>query len=85
MKTEFIDNGLGVILGEYGAIARPNVEEHQEYRRYYLEYVTQAAIDHGLVPFYWDNGDDGNNGFALFDRETGEVLYPDLLNAIVNQ
>ena len=84
MKTEFIDNGIGVILGEYGAISRPEVEGHEEYRLRYLEYVTESALEHGLVPFYWDNGDEGANGFAIFDRETGEVLYPDLLNAIVN-
>ncbi|MDT0645579.1 cellulase family glycosylhydrolase [Zunongwangia sp. F260] len=84
MKTEFIDNGLGVILGEYGAIARPEVEGHEEYRQYYMEYVTQSAMEHGLVPFYWDNGDEDANGFALFDRENGEVLYPELLDSILN-
>ncbi|MDT0685412.1 cellulase family glycosylhydrolase [Autumnicola psychrophila] len=83
MKTEFIDNGIGVILGEYGAISRPNVDGHEQYRQYYMEYVTTSAMEHGLVPFYWDNGDDNANGFALFDRETGEVLYPDLLDAII--
>jgi endoglucanase len=40
-------------------------------------------MEHGLVPFYWDNGDEDTNGFAIFDRETGEVLYPGLLNAIM--
>lgn len=84
MKTEFIDNGVGVVLGEYGAISRPNVEGHEAYRQYYVEYVTQSAIEHGLAPFYWDNGDENAHGFAIFDRETGDVLYPDLLDAIVN-
>ena len=84
MQSEFIDQGIGVILGEYGAISR-DVEGHEEYRQYYTEYVTEAALRYGLVPFYWDNGYAGNHGFALFDRATGEVLFPDLLESIVNQ
>ncbi|MCY2687527.1 cellulase family glycosylhydrolase [Salinimicrobium sp. TH3] len=84
MKTNFIDKGIGVILGEYGAIKREGVEGHEAYREYYLEYVTRAALEHGLVPIYWDNGDVNDLGFALFDRNTGETLYPGLLNAIMD-
>lgn len=83
MKTNFIDKGVGVILGEYGAIARLDVEDHSDYREYYMEYVTDAALEYGLVPFYWDNGFAGDHGFALFDRDSGEVLFPEILEAIV--
>lgn len=84
MKTNFIDKGVGVILGEYGAISRMNVEGHERYREYYVEYITHSAYRHGLVPFYWDNGYRGNHGFALFNRSTGATLYPGILSAIMD-
>ncbi len=89
MKSHFIDKGVGVILGEYGAISRtalsePDKSEHAEYRRLYMEYITQSAREHGLVPFYWDNGYSGNYGFAIFDRSTGKQIYPELIDAIVH-
>ncbi len=83
MKTEFIDNGLGVILGEYGAIYRSQVENHHQYRKAYIEFVTQTALEKDLAPFYWDNGHTGNHGFALFDRETGKIEFSEILEAII--
>ena len=83
MKTNFIDEGIAVILGEYGAISRTDVEGHDVYRQYYNSYITQAAAQIGLTPFYWDNGYAGNHGFALFERATGTVIEPELLNSII--
>lgn len=84
MKTNFIDKGIGVILGEYGVVSRPNVSNHSLYRIYWNEYITEAAKNKGLVPVYWDNGYSGNFGFALFNRTTGAQLEPSLINAIIN-
>lgn len=75
---------MSVIMGEYGAISKMEDEDHAAYRKYYLEYVTKSAFDHGLVPVYWDNGDKANHGFALFDRVSGEQLYPELIDVIVS-
>lgn len=84
MKTNFVDKGYGVIIGEYGAISRTDEEGHDEYLRYYNEYVTNSMVENGLVPFYWDNGYSGNHGFALFNRATGEVIQPGVVEAIVS-
>ncbi|ROQ19565.1 endoglucanase [Marinimicrobium koreense] len=83
MQTNFVDQGVGVILGEYGVISRQNVEDHDTYRRYWNEYITQSALDHGMVPVYWDNGYAGNGGFALFDRYSGSVIEPELVEVLV--
>jgi endoglucanase len=83
MKTHFVDQGVGVILGEYGVVSRLSVSGHATYRNYWNEYITQSAYNHGLVPIYWDNGYSGDGGFALFDRNTGSLLYPALIQAIV--
>ena len=83
MKTNFIDHGVGVILGEFGAITRDDVSGSENFRKYYLHYVSNSARSHGLVPVYWDNGFIGNHTMALFNRNTGDVLYPDILTAIL--
>lgn len=83
MKTNFVDKGVGVILGEYGVVSRTNVADHETYRNYWNEYITKSAYTHGMVPVYWDNGFGGNGGMALFDRASGTQLYPNLIQAIV--
>ena len=82
LKMEFIDQGLPMIMGEYGA---PNQDGYEDYRRYYLEYVTKAATDRGMVPVYWDNGGTGSgaDNFGLFDRTTYSVVDQAALDAIV--
>jgi endoglucanase len=89
MKTNFIDKGYAVILGEYGVIARLNLgstalnNEYAGYRLYYMDYITGSMFKHGLVPFYWDNGYTGNNGLGIFNRSTGAQAYPDIIKAII--
>lgn len=89
VKTNFVDAGYGVILGEYGAILRTSPQnatfnEHVDARNSYLNYVTKAALDHGMVPVYWDNGFTGNNGFGLFNRASGEQVHSDAIEAIIS-
>lgn len=83
MKTNFIDQGVGVILGEFGAIVRTDVEGSETFRKYYLHYVSNSARTHGMVPVYWDNGFIGNHTMAIFNRNTGEVVYPEILASIL--
>lgn len=88
MKTKFIDNGYAMILGEYAAMARLNLgsaaanSEYAGYRKYYMEYFTKSAVDHGLIPFFWDNGNTSDKGFGIFDRSTGAAFYPEIIKAI---
>lgn len=84
MKARFIDRGVPVILGEYGAVARPSQPGAARYRADWNAYVTRAAHQRGIVPVYWDNGVfNRKEGFAIFDRATGEVLDAGLLKAIM--
>lgn len=81
LKSTFIDRGVPILVGEYGATHQAGLEE---YRRYYVEYVTKAAIDRRMLPVYWDNGATGSGGekFGLFDRRADTVLYPGLMAAL---
>ena len=82
MRDHFFDQNIGIILGEYGAISRNKIADHEQYRIYWNEYITQAAIDNKMVPFYWDNGYTGEHSLGLFNRATAAEAYPNLIDAI---
>jgi endoglucanase len=89
MKTNFVDKGYPVILGEYGAIRRSALTgtaltNHLAARAYYFQYVTEQAKKNGMVPFYWDNGYTTNFGFALFNRTTATVFDQKALDALIS-
>ncbi len=82
LVDQYVSDGLPVIIGEYGAT---NHGGSGEYRRYYMEYVTKAAIDRGIVPIYWDNGGlgTGAENLGLFDRSNNSIAFPNILEAMV--
>lgn len=88
MKTKFVDQGIPVIMGEYAVVRRSsltgaNLQLHLDSRAYFLEYVTGKAIENGLIPFYWDAGNMGDNSTALFDRANNTVYDQQALDAII--
>ncbi|HEY3401922.1 MAG TPA: cellulase family glycosylhydrolase [Ohtaekwangia sp.] len=89
MKTEFVDNGIPVILGEYGAMLRsslpePALSNHIQSRNHYFNYVNKAAKLNGMITFYWDSGYTGDGGSGLFNRSTGAIVYEAAVNAIIS-
>lgn len=80
VKARFVDQGVPVIIGEYGAVHQ---DGYDDYQRYYVEYVTKAAVDRGLVPVYWDNGARNSGGFALIDRDANDLLRPKVVEALL--
>ncbi len=89
VKEKYVDNDIPVILGEYGAILRSELsgdayQNHVASRNYFLKTVTKAAIDNGMIPFIWDNGHTGNEGFGLFNRATGAQVHSDAIQAIMD-
>jgi endoglucanase len=84
MKSRFIDNGIPVILGEYGAISKTEYDPTMVWRKYWAQYVTHSAFSHGVVPVWWDNGYTGNHGMGLMDRNTGAPAIPEMVSTIMN-
>lgn len=84
VEDNFVANGLGVILGEYGASARLNVPGHEAYREDYVQKVTASALSHGMVPVIWDNGYTDDHNMGLFRRATGEEVFPGVIDAVTN-
>ncbi|WP_206445608.1 glycoside hydrolase family 5 protein [Spirosoma sordidisoli] len=84
MKTQFIDKGIPVLLGEYGCQLRTNLTGdafrlHQASRIYYIGYVTRQARANGLLPFFWDTGSSG----AIFDRHSNRIEDSSALDALL--
>lgn len=87
MKTQFVDKGIPVLLGEFGAIRRTTLTGdaltlHLASRAYYLKTVVKTAKANGLLPFYWDEGSIGNNGFGIFNRTNNTVFDTQVLTAL---
>jgi aryl-phospho-beta-D-glucosidase BglC (GH1 family) len=88
MKTKFVNKGIPVIMGEYSATRRSNLTGdaltlHLQSRAYYHKYVTQKAIENGIIPFYWDNGGIGNHASGIFNRSNNTVFDQAVLDALM--
>jgi endoglucanase len=84
MKSNFVDNGFAVILGEYAATARTDLgpelnAEHEWFRLYYMYYISKSITAHNLIPFYWDSGFTGNHASGIFNRSTGAHAWPEII------
>lgn len=88
MKQQFVDKGIPVIIGEFGAMRRDNLtgdvlDLHLASRAYYLKYVTQQATAKGLKPFYWDSGALNNFGSGIFNRQANSIFDQKALDALL--
>jgi endoglucanase len=89
MKAAFVDKGYPVVIGEYSVMYRKSLpdadlKDHIAARNYFLKYVTQTAVDNGIVPCYWDNGELTDQGCGLFDRKTNTPFYTDAIAALIS-
>lgn len=78
----FLQKGIPVIIGEFGALNKENEEERAEWVSYYLT----KAKEIGVPCVWWDNGSfsgDGEN-FGLLNRRDLNIAYPKLLKAIMD-
>jgi len=63
MKTKFVDKGIPVLMGEYGAYRRDgsaNIPKdlalHDASVDYWITFTTKEALARGIKPFWWDTG-----------------------------
>lgn len=84
LSDTFTSQGYPVIIGEMGVQNKSHVyDKHNEFRRYWNEYVVKAAKANGCIPVYWDNGWNGEKGFGLFDRVNCDVTQPEIIEGIM--
>ena len=70
LYNTFISKGRAVILGEFGAMDKDNLEARVMWARYYV----QKAKEKGIPCIWWDNGAFIGDGelFGLLDRRKME-------------
>lgn len=82
VKQKFVDKGIPVIMGEYGAYRRngtinipKDMVKHEASIDYWITFTTKEALSRGIKPFWWDTGgalDRRNN--AVKDQRTIDAL-----------
>jgi len=82
MKTKFVDKGIPVIIGEYGAFRRklsPPSDQalHNASIEYYYRYFVKSAMSKGIITYCWDTPG------GLFDRSNATIIDHGVLNAIM--
>ena len=94
MKTNYVDKGYPVIVGEFGANVRSpelsgsDLNTHKQGRVQWHKDVVSAAKQYGLTPILWDMGNESNSGYdnmAYIRRQSspvGKVLETDVINAM---
>ncbi|MGL1888879.1 MAG: cellulase family glycosylhydrolase [Reichenbachiella sp.] len=81
IEQRWVNNGIPVIIGEFGASKREGDAQHTAERLEYLEFTVDAAKRHGMIPIYWDNGYAPQ--FALFDRSNGGAIDQASIDALM--
>ena len=85
VKSQFVDNGIPVIIGEYSSRIQNvgcdsneaiDLDLHKKSRAYYNEVVTREAKNRGCATFYWETGTEIN-------RETGAVITQYAIDGIM--
>ena len=94
MKTNYVDKGYPVIVGEFCANVRSpelsgsDLNLHKQGRVQWHKDVVSAAKQYGLTPILWDMGNESNSGYdnmAYIRRQSspvGKVLETDVINAM---
>lgn len=89
MKTNFVDKGVPVLIGEFGANDRVGVltgdkyAKHRKGRLAYYDYLMKSAFKHKVVPVAWDTGHEGENNMTIIRRQSepdGSVFDLEVLN-----
>ncbi|MBR4560049.1 MAG: glycoside hydrolase family 5 protein [Fibrobacter sp.] len=94
MKSNYVDKGYPVIVGEFGANVRSpelngsDLNLHKQGRVQWHKDVVSAAKQYGLTPILWDMGNESNSEYdnmAYIRRQSepvGKVIDTEVINAL---
>ena len=83
LYTRFISQGIAVVMGETGMLAK---EENHAARAAWADYYTSVAASVGIPCVWWDNGikaTTNNEAFGLMNRSVPEWHFPEIVHAFV--
>lgn len=81
LDEKFTKNGYGVVIGEFGATNKDNLEARVSWADSY----TRIAAEYGISCFLWDNGGTkvGSENFGMINRITMQLSFPEILEAML--
>jgi len=71
----FVNKGIPVIIGEFGALDKSN----EPARAAWVEYYVKSAAQKGIKCFWWDDG----GKFKLFNRSDKIFYYPQIKDGLL--
>ena len=92
MKTNFVDKGIPVVLGEYGANWREfsNTaiqKKHDASIRLFHKTINEEAVKRGIIPYVWDINNPNRYGtggiMCIIDRSVPKVFDSNSLEGIM--
>lgn len=88
LNNRFISKGYGVIIGEYGATNKNNLEERVKWFQFFIKYSRK----YGITSCLWDNGvwdvsntTDYGEKFGFYNRTAQTWYFPEILDAIMTE
>ena len=80
LKSKFMNNGVPVIIDEFGAMNRNNEDQRAAWVKCYLE----LADSYGVPCVWWDNNLFAGEGeqFGLLNRGTLQIQFPKIMAAM---
>jgi hypothetical protein len=88
MKKNYVDKGVPVIIGEFGAndrvgvLAGSNYDKHRKGRLEYYQAFMSSCKANQVVPIAWDTGHEGENNMTIIRRQSepdGSIFDKDVL------
>jgi endoglucanase len=77
-KAKFIDKGIPVLIGEFGALNKNNIAVRQAWAKFYVS----EAKKRGIPCFWWDNH--GENDFLLLKRNDNTFPFQGIVDALMD-
>lgn len=87
LNQKFVQNGVGVVIGEYGAVNKNNTDQRVAWFHSFIKYSRLQ----GITACLWDNGkwkitgNDYSERFGYFNRRELEWYFPEILEAIMEE
>ena len=75
LRETFVDNGIPIILGEYG-VNMKNKDEASRIR--WMTAVTQTCLDNGMCPVLWDTGGEISRHAPYTMRDSLKAVWRNL-------
>jgi len=84
LNGRFVEKGIPVIICEFGAQNKNNIEDRAKYAAHYIK----TAKQYGMACFWWDDGGqyekpESVKNFALLDRKNNGWLFPEIVEAMM--